>query len=166
MKRTLNSFLLVVSVLSILSSTCSSTIPTGKAADMTLEGVHENQLSRQDKGDEGIRFEKMNLAEAKKKAKESGKYIFIDAYTSWCGPCKQMAATTFKDEEVATYFNDKFINLKIEMEKDADGAEVARMYNVRAYPTLIIIDHTGKLVQQTIGFQTKDRLLEFGKAAK
>lgn len=164
MKRTFNSFLLVLGVLSILSSTCSSTMPSGKAADLPLAERSGTQVARQEKV-VGIDFEQMNLTEAKAKAKESGKYIFIDAYTTWCGPCKQMAATTFKDEEVAKYFNDRFINIKIEMEKDPDGVDVARKYNVRAYPTLIIIDHTGKLIQQTIGYQTKERLIAFGKSA-
>ena len=50
------------------------------------------------------------------------------------------------------------------MEKNPDGKEVARMYNVRAYPTLIIIDGEGNLVKQTIGFQTKERIISFAKS--
>ncbi len=48
-------------------------------------------------------------------ARQEGKYLFIDAYTDWCGPCKQMAATTFQDPEVGEFFNENFVNLKIEM---------------------------------------------------
>ena len=107
----------------------------------------------------GIVFDNLTLAAAKQKAQKSGQLIFIDCYTDWCGPCKRMAATSFKDEEVGRIFNKKFINLKIEMEKDPDGAELAQTYRVRAYPTLLIIDSKGNLVKQVVGMQTKDGLI-------
>lgn len=108
---------------------------------------------------EGIKFENMTFEEAKKEAKENDQLIFIDAYTVWCGPCKKMAATSFKDEKVGAIFNEKFINLKIECEKDAEGPDFARMYKVRAYPTLLIIDGDGKLIKQVVGLQDADRLI-------
>lgn len=37
-----------------------------------------------------IHFEKSSFADIKAKAKKENKLIFIDAYTSWCGPCKWM----------------------------------------------------------------------------
>ena len=88
---------------------------------------------------------------AKAMAAAEGKMIFIDCYTVWCGPCKWMSANTFKDPSVAALFNDKFINLKVEMEKDADGKELAMKYEVRAYPTLLIIDSKGKLIRKIVG---------------
>lgn len=116
--------------------------------------------------EEGIKFSHISLTEAKKLASESGQYIFIDAYTSWCGPCKKMAATTFKNAEVGELFNEKFINLKIDCEKDADGPEISKLYKIRAYPTLLIIDSKGKLIKEVIGFQTEDRLIAFAKSVK
>ena len=112
----------------------------------------------------GIKFKGMTLDEAKAEAKASGKVIFIDAYTEWCGPCKKMAASSFMDEKVAGLFNDKFINIKIEMEKSTDGPAVARAYGVKAYPTLLFIDAQGVLKKQVVGFQTADQLLALGKA--
>ncbi|MFN5031836.1 MAG: thioredoxin family protein [Flavobacteriia bacterium] len=109
--------------------------------------------------DQGLKFKSISLADAKKQALKNEKYIFIDAHTSWCGPCKKMAATSFKNAEVGAVFNEKFINLKIDVEQDADGPELAKMYKVRAYPTLLIIDGEGKLIKQVVGFQTEDRLL-------
>lgn len=112
----------------------------------------------------GIKFKGMTLDEAKAEAKSSGKLIFIDAYTDWCGPCKKMAATSFTDSKVAEIFNSKFINLKIEMEKSNDGPTVARTYGVKAYPTLLFINADGKLIKQVIGFQTADQLLGYAKS--
>ena len=40
-----------------------------------------------------------------KKAKKEKKLIFVDCYTSWCGPCKMLAKDVFTRDEVADYFN-------------------------------------------------------------
>lgn len=112
----------------------------------------------------GIRFKSMTLEKAKQVAKETDKLVFIDAYTTWCGPCKRMAATSFMEEEVGEIFNDRFVNIKIEMEKDADGPEVARLYKVRAYPTLLVINSEGKLIKQSVGFMTADQLIAFANS--
>lgn len=112
----------------------------------------------------GIRFKSMTLEKAKQVAKETDKLVFIDAYTTWCGPCKRMAATSFMEEEVGEIFNDRFVNIKIEMEKDADGPEVARLYKVRAYPTLLVINSDGKLIKQSVGFMTADQLIAFANS--
>lgn len=115
---------------------------------------------------EGIKFEHMTLAEAKLLAEENDQLIFIDAHTSWCGPCKKMAATSFKDQAVGDAFNEQFINLKIDCEKDVDGIEISKLYKIKAYPTLLIIDSKGKLIKEVIGFQTVDRLLDLAKSVE
>ena len=112
----------------------------------------------------GIKFSHISLEAAKKEAIKTGKLIFIDAHTSWCGPCKKMAATSFMDAAVGELFNDNFVNLKIDCEKDADGAEISRLYKISAYPTLLFIDGKGKLVKQAIGFKTEDQLVALGNS--
>jgi len=107
---------------------------------------------------EGINFEDISFEEALKKAKKQKKLIFVDAYAVWCGPCKWMDANTFREKEVGDAFNSEFINLKIDMEK-GEGPELARKYNVRAYPTLLLIDGDGKVVKRIVGMQKKDQLL-------
>lgn len=113
----------------------------------------------------GIKFEQITYKEALAKAKKENKFIFIDCYTSWCGPCKRMAATSFKDAKVGEVYNSQFINLKMEMEKDAEGPELARLYKVKAYPTLLIVNGDGKVVKEVLGMQTVDGLLSFAESA-
>lgn len=114
----------------------------------------------------GINFQHIDLTQAKAEAIKTGKYIFIDCYTDWCGPCKRMAATSFMDDRVANVYNKQFINIKIEMEKDKDGPETARLYKIKAYPTLLIIDGKGNLVKQAIGMQSVDGLLALAKSVE
>ncbi len=117
-----------------------------------------------EKEGEGIKFKSLTLEKAKAEALENDQLIFIDAHTSWCGPCKKMAATSFKNAEVGELFNEKFINLKIDCELDADGPEISRLYKVKAYPTLLIIDGTGKLIKQVVGFKSEDQLIAFANS--
>jgi thioredoxin 1 len=107
----------------------------------------------------GIKFEHMTLEKALDKAKSSGKLIFVDVHTTWCGPCKEMARTTFQSDKVGKVFNKKFINLKIDAENDVDGASVSRSYSVNAYPTLLFINAEGKLVKKLVGKQSEEKLL-------
>ena len=82
-------------------------------------------------------------------AKEK-KYVFIDVYATWCGPCKYMAAKIFPQEKMGTYFNKNFVVAKFDAER-GEGLTVAKKYNVRAYPTFLILDSTGKEVGRIVG---------------
>lgn len=142
----------------VMSSTCSS-----DTADLQTSKGAKVQTSKEVKAmapaEDGISFENMTFEKALKEAKKSGKLVFIDAYTDWCGPCKRMAATSFKDATVGDLYNKSFINIKVEMEKDAEGPEIARLYGVKAYPTLLLVDGNGRLVKQSIGLKTSDQLI-------
>ena len=113
---------------------------------------------------EGISFIHENVSEALSKAKTENKLIFVDAYTTWCGPCKMMVKNTFPDADVASLFNVKFVNLKMDMEK-GDGIDMAKRYEIAAYPTLLFIDGDGQLIHKAIGFHDVSQILELGKTA-
>lgn len=113
---------------------------------------------------QGIRFFEGQWPEAMAKAKAEERLIFADAFASWCGPCKRMAATVFTDPKVGEFFNEHFINVKYDMEKP-ENAEFARKYPVGAYPTLMILDAEGKVVQKHVGAMTADALIAFGQKA-
>jgi thiol-disulfide isomerase/thioredoxin len=113
---------------------------------------------------QGIEFFHGTWAEALEKAKSEEKLIFVDAFASWCGPCKRMAAQTFPDPKAGEFFNANFLNLKIDMEKP-ENAEFAGKYPVNSYPTLMFIDATGKVIMKEVGGKTVDQLLETGKKA-
>ena len=112
----------------------------------------------------GIRFSQGTFTELKAQAAAAGKPIFIDAYTSWCGPCKWMSKTVFTQEEVGTFYNDKFICAKIDMEK-GEGPELAKKYNVNAYPTLLYMNATGELFHQALGAHEAKAFIELGRKA-
>jgi Highly conserved protein containing a thioredoxin domain len=55
--------------------------------------------------------------EAAELSKETPKKVFIDLYTDWCGWCKKMDASTFKDPEVVKYLNENFYPVKFNAER-------------------------------------------------
>lgn len=99
---------------------------------------------------EGITFVQGSWQQALDRAKRENKLIFIDCYTSWCGPCKMLAKTVFTDPEVAALFNTSFINVKMDMEK-GEGKELKEKYRVTAYPTMHFIDGDAEVVHTVVG---------------
>jgi thioredoxin-related protein len=113
----------------------------------------------------GIRFVEKPFAELQAMAKKENKLIFLDAYTSWCGPCKWMAANMFTQDTIGTYFNQAFICTHFDMEK-GEGTTLAKRFQVRAYPTLLFIDSAGNVVHKRVGAAQKvEDYLAMGRIA-
>lgn len=101
-----------------------------------------------------------------KKAKKEKKLIFVDCYTSWCGPCKMLANNVFTKDEVADYFNQTFVNAKYDMEKDEDGIILKTQFGVKAFPTLVFVDPaTQQVVHRMVGAGSAEWLVEGAKTA-
>jgi thioredoxin-related protein len=110
----------------------------------------------------GIKFVEPNWTKALEIAKKQNKLIFLDAYTTWCGPCRMLKNNTFPDKAAGEYFNKNFINIALDMEK-GDGIAVAEKYRINAYPTLIIADGNGNVITYSQGYIDAKQLIEFGK---
>lgn len=111
----------------------------------------------------GIQFEQGTFDEALDKAAKEDKYLFVDAVTEWCGPCKWMAANTFKDPKVAALFNAKFVNYQLDMEK-GEGPEVQIRYGVMAYPTLLFLEGDGTMIHKAIGAKNAVDFVALGES--
>ena len=107
----------------------------------------------------GVYFEDLTLEQAMTKAKQQGKYLFIDCYTSWCGPCKNMTANVFPQEKMGDFMNPKFICVKYDMEK-GEGPEIAKKFGVRAYPTFVMLKPDGSLQHIMVGGGEADKFIE------
>jgi len=61
----------------------------------------------------------MSMNEALKAQEKQPKKILMDAYTTWCGPCKLMDKNTFTNKDVVNFVNKHFYAVKF----DAEGTE-------------------------------------------
>lgn len=95
-------------------------------------------------------FRVISYDQAVAAAKAEQKLVFIDFMTDWCGPCKQMARDVFPQPKLGNYMNSHFVCIKLNAEK-GEGKDLAKQYQVSAYPTFIIIDADKKEVGRTVG---------------
>jgi thiol-disulfide isomerase/thioredoxin len=113
---------------------------------------------------QGIKFENESFKILLDKAKKENKLIFMDAFASWCGPCKKMDKEVFTQEEVGSTYNAAFINTKFDMEK-GEGLTIAQKYGVKAFPTYLFIDGNGEVVYRGTGYYEAPEFIKIAKDA-
>ena len=99
-----------------------------------------------------VNFFEGSLDELESEAKKNQKVYFIDFYTSWCGFCKKLDATTFRDEELGEYINQYFLAFKMDAET-SEGRQITQQYDVKAYPTILVFDSKGNLLHKITGYK-------------
>ena len=129
---------------------------------LALVGGFALDAAAQDEGTKGIRFhQNESWDEMLKLAQKEDKMIFMDCYTVWCGPCKALARDIFPQEKVGDFFNPRFINVQYDMEK-GDGKMLYDKYKkyIVGFPTLLLLDKNGNVLQQMAGYHEADDLIE------
>ena len=91
--------------------------------------------------------------EEERKAKKEKKLIFIDCYTSWCGPCKMVGPII---EELATEFEGQVIIGKCDVDENSD---MAAEYGIRNIPTVLFFKN-GEIVDKQVGAVAKSVFAE------
>lgn len=112
-------------------------------------------------GTTGIQFQELSLKDAMAKAKKEHKLIFVDVYTTWCGPCKMLKKNTFPDKKLGDYYNKNFISIAADAEK-GEWIQFAEKNAVQGYPCLMILDADGKEIDRKLGYMPAEPLLKFG----
>lgn len=107
----------------------------------------------------GIKFFTGSWKEVLAEAKRQNKPVFVDIFTTWCGPCKRMAKEAFPDATVGEKFNTHFINYQIDAEK-GEGIDVAKKYAVSAFPTSLYVSASGDLIHRATGYGSLKGLLD------
>src|ERR1700741_3886024 len=110
----------------------------------------------------GIEFVKMpGWKQGLARAKAENKYIFVDCYATWCGPCKQMDDEVYTQSEVGGYFNTHFISVKVQVDKTPaddqdvrkwyrDAASLQSTYGIKALPTFLFFAPDGQPVHRSV----------------
>lgn len=119
----------------------------------------------------GTHFEHgLSWQQVKEKAKKENKFLLVDCFTTWCGPCKYMASTIFPQEKVGEFFNKNFVNVKIQFDQTkndseevkswyADAQSMSKEFKVNAYPTFLIFSPQGELVHRIVGGGEADEFI-------
>lgn len=112
---------------------------------------------------QGVQFvEGLRWAQVQQQAREQNKFIFVDVYTTWCGPCKQMDRDVFPDAAAGTFFNTYFLSVKIQADSTKHDSKAVRQmyldakalvaaYTIDSYPTYLFFSPEGELVHRIQG---------------
>ncbi|NII27766.1 DUF255 domain-containing protein [Pseudoflavitalea sp. X16] len=112
----------------------------------------------------------LSWQEVKEKARKENKYIFLDCFATWCGPCKQMDRSVYVNDTVGSFINERFIAVKVQMDKTkndneevknwyADARAIQDQYRVMAFPTYIFLSPQGQVVYIDKGFQRVEKFI-------
>jgi thioredoxin-related protein len=146
-----------------------------KKAVLSLILVFPFLLFAQTESD-GIKWaEGLTWNQIKEKAKEENKFIFVDAYATWCGPCKKMDKEVYTNKEVGTEVSQNFIAVKVQMDKTSKDDEQVKAwypvaqslndYGIDGYPSFLFFSPDGKLAHKALGYQDTHQFVNLLKDA-
>lgn len=104
-----------------------------------------------------IVFFKGTFEEAKAQAKKDKKQLFVDCYTTWCGPCKMLDRNVFSNPDLGKFINENYIPLKLDMERE--GVLQSEAYRINSYPTMLILDAEGNEKSRIVGYRDASQLM-------
>src|ERR1700748_2457576 len=112
----------------------------------------------------GIQFQQhLSWRQILEKAKVENKYIFLDFYATWCGPCKAMDRDVYPSGKVGVFMNSNFVSVRVQIDSSvndnsdirefySDAKMLLNTYHISAFPTYLFFDSSGKLVHKGLGY--------------
>ena len=88
-------------------------------------------------------------------AAEQDKLLFIDFYTVWCGPCKQLDKYVFHNDSVGRLLGRQIVLLQYDAEQDTTF-HLSKKYHVNSYPTGLLLTPEGRVLTRRAGFSGSD----------
>lgn len=96
-----------------------------------------------------------NYDQALAAAAENDKLLFVDFYTTWCGPCKQLDRLVYQNDSMRAILHKDVVLLKYDAEKDSTF-HLSKKHHVLSYPTGLILDQNGLVVNRIYSFAGED----------
>jgi len=107
----------------------------------------------------------LTWSQVRDKANAEGKYLFVDLYATWCGPCKIMDTEVYSNDSVSDKVNTRCLSIKIQMDSTshdddyvrswyAVAKEMRSTYHIVGYPSFLFFTPDGKLILKEIGYKS------------
>lgn len=144
------------------------------------EQLKQRQLQQQNQAKsqpavDGPEVPWVKIGKVESLVKKKPKKVVVDVYTSWCGPCKMLDRTTFRDPEVVKLMTDNFYSVKFNAEgpdpvtfrgkeysnprynpakkRGRNGQHtLTPTFGIRGYPSIIIMDENMKIIDKASGY--------------
>lgn len=101
-----------------------------------------------------------NLEDALDEAAKQNKFVFIDFRAEWCGPCRNLEKTTWKDEAVGNWLKEHAVTVMIDTDEQP---ELAAQFDVEEIPNLVFLDSKGNLLDRFAGYKNAADFLSWAE---
>jgi len=134
--------------------------------------------AQSDNAHQGIQFQQnLSWTQIKAKAQAENKYIFVDCYATWCGPCKMMDRDVYPKLHVGYALNEHFISIKVQIDSTAndhahikswyaDAQKLQQRYKITALPTFLFFSPAGDLVHKASGYMDAGSFIRLSNLAR
>ncbi|SMG49270.1 Thioredoxin-like [Marivirga sericea] len=136
--------IILIATIALLLFSCNN--DTNKASIVNINATT---------GEQNLIVVDQDYMKAKEIASEEGKLLFIDFYTTWCAPCKQLDKFVFQKDSITQILSKDFVLLKYDAENDTIF-HLAKKHHVSSYPTAIVLNQDGYVVNRKYGFLGDD----------
>jgi thioredoxin-related protein len=148
----------------------------GSNQDYVIAGTYERttdkQLVRETTKENGVVWTVgLTWPQILERARKEKKYVFLDCYATWCGPCKTMDRDVFALNRVGETMNNKYLAVKVQMDTGIYDSSTIRFtypiarqleqqYNIQVLPSYLFFDESGQLVHKEVGSFKADEFVK------
>lgn len=131
------------------------------AKKMEQQPEEKDTIIDEGKGVNFLKGSEVRLTDVLAQAKRENKRVLIDFWATWCHACMQMNKTTFRDTRIGNLMNYSFVNYAVDVDHDPDAKELVEKFNIKAFPTYLILNPDGTEYNRVVGSNPVER---FAKA--
>lgn len=131
------------------------------AAAFAQENKTEGAKSKAKSGKPAV-FSDLSFEDARKSTEGNEKILIVKATAEWCGPCKQMDKTTWRDEDVVAWVKDNGLAIMVDVDKEE---KIARKLSIEAMPTMVAFKD-GKEADRIVGYRGPKDFLRWAEDVK
>ena len=131
------------------------------AKKMEQQPEEKDTIIDEGKGVNFLKGSEVRLTDVLAQAKRENKRVLIDLWATWCHACMQMNKTTFRDTRIGNLMNYSFVNYAVDVDHDPDAKELVEKFNIKAFPTYLILNPDGTEYNRVVGSNPVER---FAKA--
>lgn len=114
-------------------------------------------------GQEGIIFSDITLGKALELSADQNKPVFLFATWKGCGLCEHLVSKEFSNNELGKYYNNKFINIRVDYDTDQFKKVTDKYGEIKDFPAVLYINTDGSLLTTKIGYVSYTEYLSIGK---
>jgi tetratricopeptide (TPR) repeat protein len=100
-----------------------------------------------------------SFQEAQQRAKASHRWILVDFYATWCGPCHEMDEKVWSRDDVGQALSQSFVTIRRDGEA-GEGEALVKRFHIVGYPTMLVLDAEAREVDRLMGAITPRDLID------